>query len=45
MGGWPGGTEVKFTCSAAAAWGSLVQILVADIRTAGQAMLWKVSHI
>ena len=30
-GSWPGGMVVEFTCSALAAWGSLVQILGTDL--------------
>ena len=29
--GWPGGTAVKYACSASAAQGSLVRILGADV--------------
>ena len=32
--GQPGGAEVKFTCSAVVAWGSLVRIPGADLHTA-----------
>ena len=43
--GWPDGAAVKFTYSAVAAWGLLVQIPGADLHTACQAMLWQASHI
>ena len=45
MKGRPSGAAVKFTPSASVAWGSPVQILDSDLRTACQAMLWQASHI
>ena len=39
--GWPGGTVVKFLCSALVAGGPRVQIPSMDIHTAQQAMLWR----
>ena len=44
-GGPAGGTAVKFTHSALAAQGSLVQILGVYLHTACQAMLWQASHL
>ena len=43
--GWPGGAMVKFPHSALVAQDLLVWILGADLSTACEAMLWKVSHI
>ena len=43
--GQPCGTEVKFTRSASAAWGSLVWILDVDLHTTCQTMLFQASHI
>ena len=41
QGGWPGGTVVKFACSALVAQGSWVQIPGVDLHIAHQAMLWQ----
>ena len=38
---WPGGRVVKFARSASAARGSQIWILVADLHTSHQAMLWR----
>ena len=43
--GPPGDAVVKFIHFASAAWGLLVQIPGVDLCTAGQAVLWQVSHI
>ena len=43
--GQPGGTAVKFMCSASAACGLLVQIPSSDLPITYQAMLWEASHI
>ena len=43
--GLPHGIAVKFLYSASVAWGSLIQIRCADLRTAYHAMLWQASHI
>ena len=42
--GQPGGAVVKFSHSALAAWGSLVQIPGMNQSTACQAMLWQMYH-
>ena len=39
-GGQPGGSVVKFACSASLARGSQVQLPGVDLRTTYQAMLW-----
>ena len=44
VGGRPGGTAVKFACSALVARGSLVRVPGADLCTASQAMLWQASY-
>ena len=33
---WPGGTVIKFTCSASAVWGSLVRIPGSDMSPLGK---------
>ena len=39
--GQPGGSVVKFTCSALESWGLLVRILGGDLHTAHHVTLWQ----